>query len=173
MINNLFYLYSIIMYHHLQEESSAGTSSHLHQALHLHHGPEQHWVCAGRLHGRSRDAGRARPPLWPEQFHREHWQHESADSSNRGGPTLRSTALPVNTSATAPSPSALPLPLRCPCPCPCLCPSPSPYRPWKTSAGMCSGRAGAFLLASRLSEIQCCSHCYSSPQRCWDVHAGY
>ncbi len=84
-MNVYFSLYSIIMYHHLQEESSAGTSSHLHQALHLHHGPEQYWVCAGRLHGRSWDAGRARPALWPEQFHREHWQHESADGSHRGG----------------------------------------------------------------------------------------
>lgn len=78
---------SVIMHHHLQEDPSPSpTTDHPVQTIHIHHGPEQHRIRSGCLHGwglGTPDGHQLAAGL--VQLHREHRQHESPYSSHRGG----------------------------------------------------------------------------------------
>lgn len=85
---------SVIMHHHLQEDTSpCPTADHPVQTIHIHYCSEQHRIRPGRLHGWGlRPADRHQLPARPVQLHREHRQHEGPYSSHRG--SQRSGARP-------------------------------------------------------------------------------
>lgn len=90
----LYALTSVIMHHHLQEDTSpCTTTDYSVQTIHIHYSPEQHRICPGRLHGWGLwPAYRYQLPARPVQLHREHRQHEGPYSSHRG--SQRSGARP-------------------------------------------------------------------------------